>query len=318
MIATLAAAFAVFGAPAAPPICLPVTVRTTPGVPVQVQPSCSQAGTVAVKTQPTSGTLSGLPGTYTPSAGFRGVDHLTYTVTNAADETSEETSINLVVNSLPTCSDGAATTEVNTPLKLTFPCSDPDGGTVLVRAEDGAHGAVDPDVGTVLTYTPEPGYVGTDEISFVGMDGAFVTAARTLTITITPNATATPTPTLPPVPSATATPTPQPPAPPSPLADRTAPAVTIKAGKASIAKGVALTLKSNEAGTAKLTLTAGRNRATKSAKLVNGTTKVTLKLSAKARKALKRKRSVKAKLHLVATDAAGNRTTKTLSLKLKR
>lgn len=308
MITTLAATL--FTAFAAPPSCLPQTVVTAPGVPVQLQTNCDQGGTVAIVVPPIGGTLPALPGLYTPSAGFNGVDHLAYTVTNGGGETSQQTSINIVVNSRPTCTNGTATTEVNTPLKLVFPCTDPDGGTVLIKAQDGAHGVVDPDVGRQLTYTPDPGYVGTDEIHFVGLDGAFETAERTLTVTVT--ATATPTATPVPTPTATVTPTPTPTA----TADETAPKLTVKAGKASIAKGVALTFTSDEAATAKLSLAAGKQKATATIKLVKGTTKATLKLSAKARKALKK--PVKAKLSVVATDAAGNRTTKNLSLKLQR
>jgi hypothetical protein len=310
LIALFAAAFTSFGAPAAPPVCFPTTANTTPGVPIQLQTSCDQAGTATITTAPIGGTLAGLPGQYAPAPGFHGTDHVLYTVTNGGGETSQETAINIVVNSLPGCADGTATTEVGKPLKLVFPCTDPDGDTVLIRAEDGAHGVVDPHVGTQLTYTPDPGYVGTDEISFVGMEGANVTPSRTLTVTVTPAATATATPTATPVPTPAATATPTPPA------DRTAPKLTVKAGKASVAKGVTVTLQSDEAGTAKITLTAGKNKATKTATLVNGTTKTALKLSAKARKVLKK--SVKAKLTVVATDAAGNRATKTLSLTLKR
>jgi hypothetical protein len=46
--------------------------------------------------------------------------------------------------------------------------------------------------------------------------------------------------------------------------------------------------------------------------------KVTLQLSAKARKALKKLKKVKLTVTLVATDAAGNRTTRTLSMTLAR
>lgn len=320
-LATLLAAFA------PPPTCMPSTVSTAPGVPVAVQTNCVDTGanpTVTVTTPPVSGTLTGFPGLYVPAPGFRGTDHLRYTVTNiATGETSQETTINVVVNSRPSCADGTATTRVNTPLKLAFPCSDPDGGTVLIRAEDGQHGVVDPDVGSQLTYTPDPGYVGTDEISFAALDGAFVTASRTLTITIAPapepTATATPDPTVTPGPTASPVPTASP-TPPAPGAtpDRTAPTVSVKAGKASIAKGVTFTLTSSEAATAKLTLAAGKHTAAKRTKLTTGTTKVTLKLSAKARKALKSKKSVKARLTVVATDTAGNRATKKLSVTLRR
>jgi hypothetical protein len=305
---------------AAPPTCIPSTVVTVPGVAVAVQIDCVDAGlnpTVTVVTAPVGGTLIGLPGQYVPSAGFNGTDHIGYTVTNTATgETSAETAINVVVNSKPACADGTATTRVGTPLKLSFPCTDPDGGPVLIRAEDGRHGTVDPHVGSELTYTPDPGYVGTDEISFVGMDGAYLTTPRTLTITITapPAATATPAATTP----VSSTPVPSTPPASTPVADKTAPAVSAKAGTARIASGVTLTLKASEAGTLKLTLTAGKTTSTKITTLAGGTSKLTLKLSAKARKALKHKKRVKATLTIVATDAAGNRTTKRLSVTLKR
>lgn len=302
------ALFAIAAAFAAPPVCTPATVQTTPGVPVQVQTNCDQAGTVTITTPPIGGALPFLPGTYTPFPGFHGIDHLRYTVTNPGGETSLETTINIVVNSRPVCTDGTAATEVNKPVRLVFSCPD----AVLIRAEDGAHGVVDPDVGVQLTYTPDPGYVGTDEVSFVGIDGAFETSPHTLTITVAPAATATATPTATPAPAPTATATP------APSADTTAPKLTVKAGKASIAKGVALTLTSDEAGTAKLTLTTGKSKTTKSAKLVDGATRVTLKLSAKARKTLRAKTSAKASVSVVATDAVGNRAARTLSLTLRR
>lgn len=312
---------------AADPVCQPRTYTTRPGVAVAVDINCVDAGvapTVAITRTPIGGTLPALPGQYTPSPGFNGVDEVRYTVTNTATGlTSAETSINLVVNSLPTCSNGTATTEVDKPLKLVFPCTDPDGNAVLIRAEHGAHGTVDPTVGTQITYTPAPGYVGTDEVSFVGMDGAFQTAPRTLVITITPApvVTATPTPTVTATPDASVTPQPTAaptPAPPGGGADTAGPAVTVKASKPSVAKGVALTLTSDEPAIAKLTLTAGKHKVATAATLKRGTTTVTLKLSARARKALKAKRAVKSTLTVVATDAAGNAATTKVAVTLKR
>jgi hypothetical protein len=292
-----------------------------------LQTTCVDTGdnpTVTVVTPPIGGTLPALPGLYTPAPGFHGVDHLVYTVKNTTTgETSEQTTINIVVNTQPTCSNGTATTSVNTPVKLAFPCNDPDGDSVLIRAENGQHGTVDPSVGTTITYTPEAGYIGTDEIEFVGMEGAFTTPTRKLTITVT--ATATPTATA--SPEATATPSatvaPAPTATPTPIVpgatDTAAPSITVKAtGKPSISKGVTFAVTSNEAGSAKLTLAVAKQTVSKSSKLVSGTTKVVLKLSAKARKALRAKKSVKGTLTVVASDGAGNRATKKLSVTLKR
>jgi hypothetical protein len=64
--------------------------------------------------------------------------------------------------------------------------------------------------------------------------------------------------------SASSTPVPSAPPGSTPAADKTAPTVTAKATKARIDNGVTLTLKANEAGTTKLTMTAGKNTATTS------------------------------------------------------
>jgi VCBS repeat-containing protein len=85
-----------------------------------------------------------------------------------------------------------------------------------------------------------------------------------------------------------------------------------------VAKGVALVLTSDEPAIATLTLVAGKHKVTKSSTLRHGATKVTLKLPARSRKALKAKRTVKSTLTVVATDAAGNTTTKTVTVTLKR
>ncbi|RKQ90446.1 carboxypeptidase family protein [Solirubrobacter pauli] len=312
---------------AADPTCAPVTVTTRPGVPVALTINCVDAGVAPIVTitlPPVGGTLPALPGQYTPSPGFNGVDQVRYKVTNTATGlTSQETSINLVVNALPTCSNGTATTVAGQPLKLVFPCTDPDGGTVLVRAEDGDHGVVDPRVGTKLTYTPEPGFVGTDVVRFIGMDGAFQTAQRTLTITVTPAPVVTATPTASPDPTETPQPTVVPTATPSPgpgpAPDARAPKLTVKAtGKPSVAKGATFSVAADEAAVAKLTLAAGKHTATKTAVLQRGTAKVALKLSARSRKALKARKTVKATLTVVATDAAGNRSTTKLTVTLRR
>jgi hypothetical protein len=297
---------------------------TPQNTPVMIHASCAGAGatpTITLTTPPQFGSVTGWPLVYTPAAGQHGGDHFFFTATNPdTAETSSPTLVSVVTNSRPRCSDGTATTYVGQPVSIVYadlPCSDADGDSMLVHADDGAHGTTDGDpTDGKVTYTPEPGYVGTDVIQFHASDGFLGESGWCdLTITITPAPISTVAATPPTSSLAAAAPAQ---APPAPSADRTGPSVTVKAGKASIARGVALTVTSNEAGTAKLTLAAGKTKATKSAKLANGTTKVTLKLSAKARKALKRKRSVKATVTLVASDAAGNQTTRKLSVALRR
>jgi hypothetical protein len=326
----------VLGAPATaranPPQCSGGTVVATPGQPKTLDfPSCDGAGdnpVVAVVSPPIGGTVTGTPFVYTPAAGFVGVDHFRYTVKNTTTgETSAEATVNLVVNTPPACGDGTAATAVGQPLRIAFsvfPCSDADGsGNLMINTNDGAHGTAVSDFGgREVVYTPEPGFAGVDEFTFSASDSIAQTATRTMRVSVGQPAQPTPTPT--PISSDR-------PAPAS--ADTTAPKTTAKTVSASIAKGVSLTLASTETGTAKLTLSVDKATARKlkldrkakgavsigtgTAKLVNGSVKVTVKLSAKARKALKRVRTLKARLTVVATDAAGNSATTALAVVVK-
>lgn len=335
----------VFGAlcrPAAaaadPPQCSGGTVAMTPNQPKTLAfPNCDGAGdnpVVTITTPPTLGTVTGNPFVYTPAPGFKGVDHFLYSVKNTATgETSAQATVNLLVDTAPTCGDGTATTGVGQPLRIAFsvfPCSDADGGTMFIHTNDGAHGTVVSDFAALeVIYTPEPGFEGTDEFPFYGSGSAGLnTGTRTMRVTVAPPVQPTPTPAPTPIASGPSTSAPSPPA-----ADTTAPKTTAKASAASIAKGVSLTLASNEAGTAKLTLSVDKATARKlkldrkakgaviigtgAPKLVKGSVKFTVKLTAKARKVLKRVRKLKAKLTVVATDPAGNSTTTTLAVLLK-
>ncbi len=293
---------------------------------------CRGNPVVSVVTAPTGGAVTGDPFVYTPAPGFVGVDHFRYTVTNTTTgEASAEATVNLVVDRPPTCADGAAVTTVGEPVRITFsafPCADPDGLSLLIHTGDAAHGTVVADLGgREVTYTPDPGFAGTDQFDFSASDNVSLSSPiRTMRVTVTPAATPTPAPAATPAPTST-------PPPPAPVAT-TAPRTTPRSVSASIAKGVSLRLASDEAGTAKLTLSVDKATArrtkldrkakgrvkigTRTAKLANGSVKVKVKLTAKARKALKAVRRLKAKLTVVATDAAGNSRTTTRTVVLKK
>jgi hypothetical protein len=326
-------------AAAAPPQCFGGTVVMTPNQPKTLDfPNCDGAGdnpVVTVVTPPTIGTVTGNPFVYTPPLAFVGVTSFLYTAENTTTgETSAEATVNLVVDTPPTCGDGTATTIVGQPLRIAFsafPCSDADGsGNLLIHTSDAANGTVVSDFGRrEVVYTPEPGFAGVDEFSFYASDDITHTPTRTMRVTVGQGAQPTPTPAPTPTPITSVIPPPPPAA-----VDRAAPKARAKVVSASIAKGVSLRLASNEAGRAKLTLSVDRATARKlrlkrrpklavtigtgTARLVNGSVKSTVKLSPKARKALKHVRRLKARLTVVVTDAAGNSRTTTLTVVLKR
>jgi hypothetical protein len=317
---------------AAPPSCTQATL-TTPVNTVLVlpDPPCTGMGTapqVGVTLFPEHGSLGGPPYFYRPDTGFHSFDIFAYTITNTeTGETSAPTTVTVVVDSAPTCTDGTATTRVGVALRIhDFPCADVDDRDLSHGFVDGAHGLVDYDPATGdLIYTPSPGYVGTDSFRFNAMDPLGLESPRsTMTITMVP------------APLPTVAPTPVPPAAPvgTPAPDRTAPNVAPKrVGRPALAKGVSLALTSDEAGTARLKLTVDKATARKlglsrrakrrvtvgtaTAILVDGTTRVTVKFSRKARHAFRKARNVKLLLTVVAADAAGNTAIKTLAVTLR-
>jgi hypothetical protein len=89
------------------------------------------------------------------------------------------------VNRAPTATPRAVTTAEDSPREVAIAGSDPDGDALTFAvASLPAHGTLS---GTApnLTYTPAPGYNGPDAFTFTVSDGALVSAAATVAITVT-------------------------------------------------------------------------------------------------------------------------------------
>ncbi|HEY6889298.1 MAG TPA: Ig-like domain-containing protein [Solirubrobacter sp.] len=314
-------------AAALPPTCISATLYT----PVNTRLVLGAAGnpcsdpegdpyTVALTSEPTHGTLAPDGSYYDPDPGFHNVDVFSYQATVSPTEKSAIATITIIVDSAPVCSDGSATTSFNHAVTIAeFPCSDVDDPTTFtVIVDDGAHGTVTVD-GTTgeVSYLPAPGFVGTDSFPFWAEDDfGQASPKRSMTVTVTNPPAATP------LPTATVLPAPPPPAPP----DRTAPVVTLK--NASVKQAVSIVVTTSENASATLTLSldkalarklkVGRTVGTLKTALTAGNATLSIRLTAKARKVLKRVRRAKLTLTAVVTDAAGNTTTKTLVLTLKK
>ncbi|WP_028062686.1 Ig-like domain-containing protein [Solirubrobacter soli] len=316
-------------AAAAPPTCLSATVHTA----VNTRADLAAAGnpctdpdgdtyTLTLSSPPAHGTLGPGGSYYDPNPDFHGIDSFSYTATDTHAETSQPATITLVVNSAPVCTDGSVVTTVGHAVVIPdFPCSDVDDpDTFVVIVDDGAHGTVDvADDGTV-TYFPSPGFAGTDTFPFWAEDDfGGVAGKRTMTVTVNnPPPAATPVPTPAPLPPAVPASTPPP--------DKTAPTVTLK--NASKKQSVAITLTTSENGSATLTVTLdkatarklklGRTVGTLKAAVKPGTSTLKVKLSAKAAKAFKKLKAVKLTVTAVVLDGAGNQTTKTVQVTIRR
>jgi hypothetical protein len=282
--------------------------------------------TVAIATAPLHGTVAPEAGTnyYTPTAGYHGYDEFTYTATDNNMEQSAPARVQILIDTAPVCSDSTATVETGKQLTLSLPCDDADDDELTIFVDDPLHGTVAFTATGDAIYTPAAGYVGTDTIDYYAAEDLFglesFIATQTITVTV--------------------------PAPPSQVPggpqasppDVTAPAFSLKSAsqklKAVLSKGLRLVLTPSERVTATITLTVDRATARKlglkrNAKapvkvggltkaLAGGQSTVAVKLTAKARKAIKKAGKVKLLITVVMRDAAGNRATDTMKAALKR
>lgn len=89
------------------------------------------------------------------------------------------------VEHAPTCQTTTASTAYQTPMIVTLSCSDTDGDPVttsIVAAP--AHGTLGQPANGTVTYTPAPGYSGTDSFTFDASDGTNVSSPATAMIAV--------------------------------------------------------------------------------------------------------------------------------------
>ncbi|WP_229797587.1 putative Ig domain-containing protein [Jeongeupia chitinilytica] len=175
--------------------------------PIALNLSGGAVTSVAVATAPAHGTatVSGTTISYTPTAGYTGTDSFTYTGTNASG-TSAPAKVDIVVNPpVPAPQPMAATIPANS--GATVIALQIDGGpatsiTVVTPPQNGkltliglganrqvlgsmtAPGSVQP----AVSYTPNPGFAGTDSFSYTATNAAGTSAAATVTLQVTPPA----------------------------------------------------------------------------------------------------------------------------------
>jgi hypothetical protein len=107
------------------------------------------------------------------SGGSNGQVAYTYTITPSANKT-------------PVAHDQTVTTTRNTPVSITLYASDTEGDPLSYQiVTQPAHGTLS-GAGNTGTYTPNPGYTGTDSFTFKATDGLTESNTATVHINITP------------------------------------------------------------------------------------------------------------------------------------
>ncbi len=105
--------------------------------------------------------------TYTPDSEYSGPDAFTFRATSVFGSSSV-TSFEVEVAEAPDCKDIAISTKPNEALPLSLNCSGhflESGYEIVAEPTHGAISKFDPELGT-LTYTPETGFRGLDEITY--------------------------------------------------------------------------------------------------------------------------------------------------------
>ena len=336
---------------AAAPVCSPATglaASVQAGEFIHLPPApCSDADGDAIEIEltqaPIHGTLTppgtqpiGTQRTYTADADAGGqTDVIKFRAVAGGESSNEATlDIDITPNHAPVCP-AQTTLTVESGKQLVIaknPCTDADGDplsfTILDGPDHGALTATNP--AGPFTYTSQAGYVGGDRVTYRAMDASTASNAATLTISVTRPAT---------TPGGGGSTAPPPVIAPPPPADTTPPTLAVRTSHArlglarALQRGVPLTLTAGEGGRATIQLRLSRRDARRlgvdrrarhavtvgrlSRTLAAGETKVSVKLTRKARQRLARVRRVRLTLVVRIADTAGNvrRVTQTVTLR---
>ena len=155
--------------------------------------------TVQSVTQPANGTTTINPDntiTYTPNAGFTGIDTFTYTITDGNGGTDTAT-VTVTVTPVippggsnnPVATGDIASTDEDAAVVVAVlgNDSDPNGDPLTVTAvSDPPNGTATINGDGTITYTPDKDFNGTDTFTYTVTDGNGGTATATVTVTVTP------------------------------------------------------------------------------------------------------------------------------------
>lgn len=152
--------------------------------------------TITAVTQGANGAVaitdSGATVTYTPNAGFTGLDEFTYTVSDGTDEASATVMVTVTeapapppVNAEPVATDDEAETDEGESVTIDVLAndSDPDGDRLTITmVTQSSYGSVSISAdGTSVTYVPDADFSGEDQFMYTVSDGE---AADTATVMV--------------------------------------------------------------------------------------------------------------------------------------
>lgn len=132
-----------------------------------------------------AGSLSSPVFTYTPNAGFAGVDTFTYTATNNNGVVGNTATVSVDIPSqIPSAQGLSVSTLKNTDVTLPLNATDPNSLPLTYSLfTNPTNGSVSESNG-VWTYTPNQDYVGSDSFAYKASNGTYTSESANIEITI--------------------------------------------------------------------------------------------------------------------------------------
>lgn len=132
-----------------------------------------------------AGTLSNPVFSYTPNAGFAGVDTFTYTATNDNGIIGNTATITITIPSqIPSASSSSVSTGMNLPVEVSLSATDPNNLPLTYAISDNPVQGVISESAGVYTYTPNNDYIGLDSFTYTASNGTYTSPNATVSITI--------------------------------------------------------------------------------------------------------------------------------------
>ena len=165
-----------------------VTLSDTSTITLSATDPQGAALTYQIVGGPSHGVLSGTAPnlTYTPNSGYVGADSFTFTASNAL-YTSNVATVSITVSAIqaPTANSQSVASSNGASVAITLTATDPNNFaltySIVTQPTHGTLAGTPPNV----TYTPTPGYSGTDSFTFVANNGISNSNLATVAITVT-------------------------------------------------------------------------------------------------------------------------------------
>lgn len=176
-------------APTAEHTRLQVRLNTTTAVTLYALDGENDELRYQILAPPRHGTIEGAGPTvrYTPEADYHGPDRFSFRVHDGEFESKVGT-VTLFVqppNQAPVAQHLSTVVRANRATLLALPVSDADGDNLQAAILKGpAHGRL-AGLGTVFSYTPEPGFIGSDSFTFLAWDGRAYSKPGRVTLQVT-------------------------------------------------------------------------------------------------------------------------------------